>query len=140
MNKYEKRLFNEWLTHGKILIGVDFDSTISPWETIDNTEDIKSCIKTLKIAQSTGCYIVIHTACNKTRYDDIIKYCESVGIKVDSINENPIELPYGHHGKPMCNIYLDDRAGLREALQTLETAMWAYRGEIAAESTLNGKF
>ena len=133
MNKYEKRLFNEWLQHDKIVIGVDFDSTISHWHTIDNHKDIERCISVLKKAQQTGCYITIHTACDKSRYQDILNHCASIGIEVNSINENPIELPYGQNSKIYANIFLDDRAGLNEALDTLETAMYAYIGEIQSD-------
>ena len=48
MKKYIDRLVNEWQSHGKIIIGVDFDSTISPYHTLDNQEDIDRTIKLLK--------------------------------------------------------------------------------------------
>jgi 3-phosphoglycerate kinase len=58
-NKYKERLFKEWLQHGKIIIAVDFDSTISPYHTIDNIEDIEKVIETIKNAKYTGAYITI---------------------------------------------------------------------------------
>ncbi len=126
--KYINRLAQEWQTHGKIIIGVDFDSTVSPYHTIDNQEDIDRTIETLKDCQNVGCYTVIHTSCNKDRYEEILTYCEKVGIKVDSINQNPIDLPYGKEGsKPQCNIYLDDRAALPSALDILDEAMYLQR-------------
>jgi hypothetical protein len=53
---------------------------------------------------------------------------------IDSINENPINLPYGHHGKIYANIYLDDRAGLNEALNILEFAMYKIKGSKTTQS------
>lgn len=128
MKKYIDRLIQEWQTHGKIIVGVDFDSTISPYHTIDNQEDIDRTIKLLKDCQNVGCYTVIHTSCNKDRYEEILKYCKDIDITVDSINENPIDLPYGKQGsKPQCNIYLDDRAALPAALDILDEAMYKTR-------------
>lgn len=124
MKKYVDRLVHEWQTHSKIIIGVDFDNTISPYHTLDNQEDIDRTIKLLKDCQMVGCYTVIHTACNENRHKDIMSYCDKIGIKVDSINQTPIELPYGKKGsKPYCNHFLDDRAALPAALDILEEAM-----------------
>lgn len=123
MKKYIDRLYKEWMTHGKIIIGTDFDSTISPWNTLDNEDDIKRTIKLIKDCQNVGCYLIVHTACNPERYDEIRQYCKKIGIPVDAINENAIKLPYGNGTKPYCNIFLDDRAGLVQALDILEEAM-----------------
>lgn len=122
---YIDRLYNEWVTHGKIIIGVDFDDTISPWR-LANEESCKKVISAIVRARFTGAYVVIHTACNPERYDEIRNYCKHVGLTIDTINENPIDLPYGRgdKSKPMCNIYIDDRAGLNESLEILETAMY----------------
>lgn len=124
MDKYVVRLAEEWLQHGRIIIAVDFDSTVSPWETIDNPEDIGRCWALLIKATEVGCYIVVHTACNPDRYEEINSLFEAHGLKVDAINKNALELPYGNHGKPYFNILLDDRAGFREAMDTLEKAMY----------------
>jgi predicted HAD superfamily phosphohydrolase YqeG len=128
MKKYIDRLVKEWQTHGKIIVGVDFDNTISPYHTLDNQEDIDRTIKILKDCQLVGCYTVIHTACNEDRHSEIMEYCNKIGIKVDSINQTPIELPYGNKGsKPYCNHFLDDRAALPAALDILEEAMYKQR-------------
>lgn len=141
MNIYSERLIKEWETHGKIIIGVDFDSTISPYHTIDNQSDIDRAIELILAAQSVGCYIMIHTACNADRHSDIIRYCTGIGIHVDGINETVIDLPYGKDGsKPYCNIYLDDRAGLVEALNILEDSIYTISGKRNTESTLNQIF
>lgn len=125
---YLDRLEKEWREHGKIVIAVDYDSTIFPYHTIDNDNDIERVIKTLKIAKETGAYIAIFTCSSPDRHDEIRDYCKTKGLDIDSINENPIHLPYGHHGKIYANIYLDDRAGLNEALNILEFAMYKIRG------------
>lgn len=47
------------------------------------------------------------------------KYCFHFGIKVDYINESPIM----NTRKPYYNILLDDRAGLQEAADTLNSVL-----------------
>lgn len=128
MEKYVNRLFEEWKQHDKIIVAADFDDTISPWRKDFNTEDVNRTIDLLKKSHETGAYIVIFTACNSDRYDDIRKYCQEKGINISKINENPLDLPYGKNGKIYANIFLDDRAGLSQSLDILETAMYKYRG------------
>lgn len=125
---YLNRLVKEWKEHGKIVISVDYDSTIFPYHTIDNAEHINKVISVLKIAKETGAYIAIFTCSNPDRHDEIMDYCKTKGLIIDSINVNPIDLPYGHHGKIYANIYIDDRAGLVESLNILEFAMYKIRG------------
>lgn len=129
--KYIKRLTQEWLQYGRIILGCDFDDTISPWK-FNSEEDLLQITKIVKLlteAKRTGAYIVIFTSCNEDRHDEIKLYCQSLGLEIDSINKNPIELPYGNSGKIYANIFLDDRAGLLESLDVLETAMYRVRGE-----------
>lgn len=141
LDKYISRLAKEWATHSKIIVGVDYDSTISPYHTIDNLSDIDRCVKLLKEVKHTGAYIVLHTCCDKNRYGEIKQYCSTaLGFVPDAINENPFELPFGNNTKPYCNIYLDDRAGFIESMTILESAMYIIRGERATISTLNQTF
>lgn len=125
---YLERFVKEWRQHGKVIIGVDFDNTISPYFTFDNADDIKRVIDVLKLAKSVGAFIVIFTACNNDRYEHIKQYCQKIGLNIDSINQNPIELPYGKNGKIYANIFIDDRAGLNEALNILEFSAYIIRG------------
>jgi thiol-disulfide isomerase/thioredoxin len=123
---YLERLEEEWRQHGKIIIACDYDDTISPWKL--KGFDPTRTIEVLKVAQHTGAYLVIFSACNPDRYDEIRDYCSKLGLKVDAINETPIDLPYGKHGKIYANIFIDDRAGLNESLNILEFAMYRIRG------------
>ena len=125
--KYVDRLESEWEEHGKIIIGLDFDDTISPWKIEDF--DYDSVIRTIKMAKETGAYVVIFTASKVERYPEIIEFCKSKDIEIDGINETPIELVYGNLGKMFANIYIDDRAGLHEALEILTLAMYRIRGK-----------
>jgi len=126
MKKYIDRLFREWKQYGKIIIACDYDDTISPWGLKDN--DCEKVIKILRIAKETGAYLVIFTACTEDRYKEIEAFCDEKGLEIDTINQNPIKLPYGNDKKIYANIFLDDRAGLKESLSILESAMYKYRG------------
>ncbi len=137
MNKYVKRLSREWLEHNKIVIAVDYDSTIFPWHTIDNQEDMSKVIETLKKAYSLGAFIVLNTCSVPERYDEMKEYCSSIGLSIDGINTNPIDLPFGNHGKVYANIYIDDRAGLNEALDILNTTMYNIIGTKKAENLID---
>lgn len=125
---YLNRLINEWKQHGKIIVAVDFDDTISPWKL--EGFDPEETINILKIVKQVGAYLVVFTACNPDRYDEIREYCHSIGLPVDTINETPIDLPYGKHGKIYANIFIDDRAGINEALRILEMAAYKVRGTV----------
>ena len=124
---YIKRLYNEWREHGKLIIAVDFDDTISPWK-MASLEQCNRVIEIIRKAQETGALLTIHTACSPDRYDYVKNYCMERGLKVDSINKNAILLPYGNDTKPYANIFIDDRAGLEESLEILQSAMYQIRG------------
>lgn len=121
--KLVSRLLKEWVKHGKIIIACDFDDTIRPWKDFSTTEDCEEVMASLKNACSLGATIVINTATTPNRYPQILSYCEQNNLVVEPvINKNPVELPYGNHGKIYANIFIDDRAGLSEALEILNEA------------------
>lgn len=132
-NIYIDRLAKEWHQHSRIVLSIDYDNTIFPYETLDNQEDMNRAIKIIKEAQQVGTYNVIFTASNKDRHPEILEYCKSIGIRVDSINTNPIGLPYGNEGKIYYNINICDRSGMLEALDTLEAAMYLQRAHLNTE-------
>jgi hypothetical protein len=125
-NKYVERLIKEWLTHGKIVLACDFDDTIFPWG-FKSEEDLKAMAKVVdvvQLAQNIGIYLAIWSACAPDRFDEVRDFCNKMNMKVDSINENPIPLPYGNHRKMYYNHLLDDRAGLEQAVDMLEYACY----------------
>ena len=124
-NKYVDRLRKEWEQHGKIIIAVDYDDTISPWKW--TKEELQDTVTVIKEAQLVGAYVVIFTACAPDRYTEISEYTKSLGIRVDAINQNPIDMPYGNSNKIYANIFLDDRGGLEEAKHILRTCIYLQR-------------
>lgn len=130
MNKLEKyidRLTKEWRQHKNIIIAVDFDDTISPWG-LNTTQECNFVVEKLKTYQQQGAYIVIFTACNPDRFEDISNFCNQNDLIITGINKNPIDLPYGNNGKIYANIFLDDRAGLLQSLEILDGALANLRG------------
>lgn len=129
--KYIDRLTNEWEQYGKIIIALDFDDTIFPWGFKDDnsSKGFEEIAYLLKECKKLGCYISIWSACAPERYDEIKVHCAKLGIEIDSINQNPIDLPYGNHRKMYYNILLDDRAGLQDAIDILTAALYNIKGK-----------
>lgn len=136
LKKYIERLYNEWISYDRIIVAVDWDDTLSPWK-LNSKEECYPVWDLLKKVKSTGAYIVIFTACKEDRYNEIKKECDLGGLDIDSINKNPIDLPYGNNTKIYANIFIDDRAGLQQAMDILETAMYKVRGHREQEKLLN---
>lgn len=113
-----KRLFKEWQKHPKLIIAVDFDSTLYDYEQKGDTYN--HIITVLKKCNQLGFYVVLWSASKPERFAFMQEYTRSLGIEIASINENPIPLPFGNDKKIYYNILLDDRAGLGQALDTLE--------------------
>ena len=131
---YLERLIKEWNRHGRILIGCDIDDTIYPWSM---TNDFNRHINVIKEAQKIGALLIANTASNiETRREFIENLFKESGLRLDSINENPIDLPYGKWGKIYANIYLDDRAGLNEVINILEYATILRKQSIEDESSI----
>lgn len=111
------RLLKEYRRHPRLIIAVDFDDTVFPWTFQDS--DHSEILQLVRDCQSINFYIVCWTASDPSRYEMIEKYFLGSGIRLDSINKNPIKLPFGNNGKIYYNILLDDRAGLASAASIL---------------------
>ncbi len=126
------RLVAEWRKHGKIIIAVDFDDTLYDFhqrgDTFDNVAEL------LRLCAEQGAHICAFTASPPEKYAMVKARFTELGIPLASINENPIPLPFGRHGKMYYNILLDDRAGLGMACIILNLALI----EMAKHSAPNG--
>ena len=119
--RYVDRLEKEWRKYGRIIIACDFDDTVHPWSFKDF--EFQQVIDLVIKAQTIGALFVIFTAGKPERFEYMTKFLTEKGIRVDSVNKNPVELPYGNHSKVYANIFLDDRAGLMESLSILNLTM-----------------
>lgn len=115
------RLLSEYEKHRRIIVALDFDDTVFDYHgkgfTYPRVTDL------MKEASAMGFYIVPFTGSPPEKYPEIYAFFDALGINVSPINTNPFPLPFGNHGKMYFNILLDDRAGLGQALDTLETVI-----------------
>lgn len=121
-NRCVARMFREWQKHPRQIICVDYDDTCDDFHRKEGHTHEK-VLALVRRAQAHNFYIVVWTASIPERYPMMISYLAERGITVDSINKNPIDLPFGNWGKIYYNILLDDRAGLQQACDTLEKTL-----------------
>jgi hypothetical protein len=113
-----KRLLREYGEHKKLIVAVDFDDTVFDFH--GKGFRYPEVIDLLRRCQKLGFYIVLFTGANSNEWEKQRKHLAEQRIKVDSVNRNPIDLPFGNFGKIYYNILLDDRAGLFQAWKTLD--------------------
>jgi len=116
------RLSEEYLKHKSLVIALDYDNTIFDYHKKGFI--FEKVIKLIKVCNDLKFKIVIFSGSAKERHDEIYKYCETIGIKIDGINEDVIDWNQDKtldwsKSKIYYNIFLDDRAGLLEAYTTL---------------------
>lgn len=92
---------------------VDFDAVIAQYDSFKGKgkfgEPIEGAKQYITRLAMDGWRIIIHTTRSET--DQIIKYLEKHEIPYDYINHNPVNYELGcNPGKPMADVYLDDRA------------------------------
>jgi adenylylsulfate kinase len=93
-------------------ICIDIDGTISHYiEWVDSKtfgEVLPHCAETIHHLKADGWYVIIYT----TRADkaEISKFLEANNIPFDAINENPNQPDNAKGGKPIADVYVDDRA------------------------------
>lgn len=107
MTEVEK-LLNVYRTHGKIIVGLDFDDTIFPLD--DSQEEICRRVRTLIELLKDHITICLYTVADNQAIKYKLALMKFWDISPDFINESPIKL--GNGDKPYFNILLDDKAGL----------------------------
>lgn len=106
-----ERLIKEYETHGKLVVGFDFDNTI--FDIHNNGCNYSDVINLLRECKKLGFLLCLYTAePDEDWLEWKVQYCGHFGIEPDYINDSPL-LPGTK--KPFFNILLDDRAGLESA-------------------------
>lgn len=122
----QKRIIEDWINFDRLLVAVDFDSTLKPWKDFegDHCDDVCQLIRELK---EIGCFIILFTA-NK-HPDKCLEWCEAKNIPIDTVNENAPEameyfLRQGYDEPPrklFWNVLIDDKSGLQQTYNELKT-------------------
>lgn len=111
------RLVSEYNKHKRLIIAYDFDFTIHNYE--GTSYEFNAVFEVLRKFKPYG-YFVCYTASPKERYSYISDYIALNDLPLDSINEvNIYGVPKHDGAKIYYNIFLDDRAGLGQAVETL---------------------
>ncbi len=117
------RLKEEYNAHRRLIVAFDFDDTVFDYHKKGRTYE--RVIELLRECKQFGFYLVMFTCSDRDKWAAQLDYMKGLGIEVDSVNQNPIPLPFGHDGKVYFNVLLDDRAGLGQAYEALYyTLMW----------------
>lgn len=106
-------------THGKLVIGFDFDNTI--FDVYNRGGNYKEVIDILQRYKKHGWILCLYTA--ELREDWLqwkVGFCKHFGIEPDYVNESPL---LKGTKKPFFNLLLDDRAGLQSAYIILKNVL-----------------
>lgn len=91
---------------------VDIDGTLVHYDGWKGHENFGKIVEGAKEAMDTlhnhGWYIIIFTT--RANKESIRNFLERSGIVYDSINENPYQPENAIGGKPIADVYIDDRA------------------------------
>ncbi len=115
------RLLKEYQKYQGLTIAFDFDNTVYDFHNKGLTFD--AVTELLRGLKNIGCYLIVFTANENLQF--VAKYCQENNIPFDAINENP---PFykSTSRKIYYNALLDDRAGLAETYQHLNTLLQYY--------------
>lgn len=104
------KLYKQFIAHGKLIIGVDFDNTLV--DTYSGTcEPITKVVSTVQQLKKQGHTICVWTANSNKEF--VTSTLQKIGVEFDYYNKSPISPDYQ---KQHFNILLDDVAGLSQAL------------------------
>lgn len=115
------RLMNEYHRHNKLIVAYDFDNTVYDFHKKGYT--FERVVKLLRRAHELGCYLIVYSCSDSSRYDFIRSYLDENEIPFDTINENCPDTNFSG-GKLYYNILLDDRAGLSSAYNILSEVVF----------------
>lgn len=118
-----QRLVEEYEKYGRLIVAVDFDSTIYDYHKRGDT--FPRVIELVQKASKLGCKIIIYTCRPKEKHEEVAIYLKENNIPFDSINEPIVKLGEtdGYGSKIFYSHFLDDRAGLESAYWSLYKAL-----------------
>ena len=95
-----------------MIIGVDFDGTISLGKWPECGPPNKGLIKYLKKRKAKGDRLILWTCREGEDLDNAVRFCRINGLEFDAVNDNIPEIieKYGNNSRKItCDRYIDDR-------------------------------
>lgn len=121
-----ERLLEAYREFGYIIVAYDFDDTVLDTENQNQNEDIVQLIKELRPYAKLILYTSRYIGPEKEIFSDVydgaeyaINWLKKNDIPFDAVNENIVNTPVDGR-KVYYDIFLDDKAGLKEAYETLK--------------------
>lgn len=111
------RLLKEYETHKRLIVAVDFDDTVFDFHKAGH--EYLGVLSLLRKCKELGFYVILFTGSPRAQWTTQCAHLAMLGVNVDTVNANPIAMPFGNDGKIYFNILLDDRAGLGQAFHVL---------------------
>lgn len=117
-NSLYRRLRDDYFNYDRIIIAYDIDDTVRPYKEYNTScEKTKQLLKECK--EVLNPYFIVFTA--NSDIDEVEKFLEQEELPYDKINENIDIIVYENNikSKVFYTIFLDDKAGLKEAYEAL---------------------
>ena len=127
------RLLREFREHGHLIIAYDYDNTVYDYHKKGYI--FERVVALLRECYSLGFHLVVFTSCNEDRLPEIGRDLTKRSIPFHAINESPEYVPFKGR-KVFYNHFLDDRAGLAEAVEILEDVVVKVAAELRANKAL----
>ena len=93
-----------------LIIAVDFDGTIVTHMYPEIGKDVPNALRVLKHLQDQGTKLILWTMRSGEELAQAVAYCESKGITLWGINQNPDQSSWSDSPKAYAPIYIDDAA------------------------------
>lgn len=93
-----------------IIIGLDFDGTVTTHDYPHIGKPLPHCIETLKKIRAEGGRICLNTMRSGKELDEAVQYLKDNGIDLMGVNCNPEQKSWTDSTKVYAQIYIDDAA------------------------------
>lgn len=113
--RLKSQLLRQYKENGSLIIAFDYDDTVFPYNVSD--DELLYVRYVLRKAKKQGHTLICFTC--RDSEDKVGSFCLEHGILYDWFNESPVKLKEVGLGKIYYNIFLDDKAGLELATNTL---------------------
>jgi len=122
------RLFEDYKKYGRLIVAYDYDNTVFDYHK--KGYHFPAVMHLLQKAKRLNCELICFTASPPERFSEIREYLEEWQVPCDKINEQPDFAEKHNTRKVYYSIFLDDRAGLGQAVDVLCTTLMKIEKEI----------